>query len=84
MEEEKNSQRGCLDPNAAVWRGNHTLPTCAPGFKVLGVPISHPDFVEEFLTRKTREHELLFERIPAMKTSKARGWSFSSACNFFG
>ena len=65
--EELTASARVLDPNAVVWRGNHALPTSAQGFKVLGVPINHPDFVEEFLARKTREHELLFERIPAME-----------------
>ena len=66
-EEELTASARVLDPNAVVWRGNHALPTCAQGFKVLGVTIGHPDFVEEFLARITREHELLFERIPAME-----------------
>ena len=65
--EELTASARVLDPNALVWRGNHALPTSSRGFKVLGVPIGHPDFVEEFLARKTREHELLFERIPAME-----------------
>ena len=45
------------DPEAVVWRG----------FKVLGAPIGHPDFVAEFLAKKSREHEVLFDRIPAME-----------------
>ena len=66
-EEELTASARVLDPNADVWRGNHALSTSAQGFKVLGVPIGHPNFVEEFLARKTIEHELLFERIPAME-----------------
>ena len=43
-----------ISAGVVVWRGNHAPPTSAQGFKVLGVPIGHPDFVEEFLAKKTR------------------------------
>ena len=65
--EELTASARVLDPDAVVWRGNQGLPTHAQGFKVLGVPIGHPDFVVDCLARKTSEHELLFERIPAME-----------------
>ena len=65
--EELTASARVVDPDAVVWRGDQGLPTHAQGFKVLGVPIGHPDFVVDFLARKTNEHELLFERIPAME-----------------
>ena len=55
------------DPEAVVWRGDQSLETKVQGFKVLGAPIGHPDFVAEFLAKKSREHEVLFDRIPAME-----------------
>ena len=55
------------DPEAVVQRGDQTLETKVQGFKVLGAPIGHRDFVAEFLDKKSREHEVLFDRIPAME-----------------
>ena len=55
------------DPEAVVWRGDQSLETKVQGFKVLGAPIGHPDFAAEFLAKKSREHEVLFDRIPAME-----------------
>ena len=54
-------------PEAVVWRGDQSLETKVQGFKDLGAPIGHPDFVAEFLAKKSREHEVLFDRIPAME-----------------
>ena len=35
------------DPQA-VWRGDQGLPTAEQGFKVLGAPVGHPDFIRRF------------------------------------
>ena len=51
-------------PGAVVWRGDARLPTHQQGFKVLGVPLGHPDFVEKFLEGKIAERRVLLDRIP--------------------
>ena len=43
------------DPEAVVWRGDQSLKTKVQGFKVLGA------------SKKSREHEVLFDRMPAME-----------------
>ena len=42
--------------SATVWVGDQSLPSAAPGMRVLGSPIGHPDFVRSFLDQKTAEH----------------------------
>ena len=61
------------DPEAVVQRGDQTLETKVQGFKVLGAPIGLRDFVAEFFDRKSREHEVLFDRIPAMEDLQSAG-----------
>ena len=67
--------RGCAEltaaarmvkENATVWVGDRSLPSAAQGKRVLGSLIGHPDFVRSFLEKKTAEHSVLLERIPAV------------------
>ena len=39
--------------------------------KVLGIPIGHTENVREFLERKTRQQEVLFQRIPSVNDTQA-------------
>ena len=43
-------------PTAIVWRGDPELPTHQQGFKVLGILLGHPYFVQRFLEGKIAEH----------------------------
>ena len=67
--------RGCAEltaaarmvkENATVWVGDRNHPSAAQGMRMLGSPIGHPDFVRSFLDKKTAEHSVLLERIPAV------------------
>ena len=53
--------------DATVWRGDPELRPDQQGVKVLGTPIGQPEFVQEFLAKKSREHQTLFERIPLVE-----------------
>ena len=66
-------------PGAIVWRGDTSFLTSEQGFKVLGVPLGHPDFVERFLQKKIDEHKVLLERIPAIPDVQA-AWINLSYC----
>ena len=48
-------------------------PSPSPIFalRVLGVPMGHPEFIKEFLLKKSREHAALFERIPWVNDPQA-------------
>ena len=46
-------------PDAVAWRGDHSLPPYRKGFKVLGVPFGHPEFVKKFIQNKISEHRVL-------------------------
>ena len=66
------------------WRGDSELPTHQQGFKVHGIPLGHPDFVQRFLEGKIAEHRVLLERIPEVPDTQS-AWSFCAAAgaNFF-
>ena len=53
-----------VKPDAIVWKGDPQLFPLQQGLKVLGVPIGQPEFIREFLQRKSGEQATLFERIP--------------------
>ena len=53
-----------VKPDAVVWRGDPLLPVHKQGLKILGIPIGQPAFVADFLERKSREQQALFQRIP--------------------
>ena len=58
-------------PGAVVWRGAQELPATRQGLKVLGAPIGHPQYVQEFLRRKSEEQQVLFQRIPLVNDPQA-------------
>ena len=60
-----------VKPDAVVWRGDLGLPLSQQGLKVLGIPIGQPAFVSDFLERKSREQQTLFQRIPAVNDPQA-------------
>ena len=60
-----------VKPDAVVWRGDPGLPLSQEGLKVLGIPIGQPAFVSDFLERKSREKQTLFQRIPAVNDPQA-------------
>ena len=53
-----------LKPEAIVWRGDPLLPADQQGVKVLGIPTGRQEYVQEFLAYKTRQQQVLFQRIP--------------------
>ena len=53
-----------VKPDAVVWKGDPQLPPPQQGLKVLGVPIGQPEYVREFLQRKSGEHATLFREDP--------------------
>ena len=63
------------------------MPPHEQGFKVLGVPFGHPEFVKKFLQNKNSEHKVLLDRIPAIQDTQS-AWLLLSFCaaarsNFF-
>ena len=68
-----------LKPEAVVWRGDTSLPRCQQGVKILGVPVGQPEFVVSFLERKSEEHSVLFQRIPAVEDPQA-AWLLLLMC----
>ena len=74
-------------PGVVVWRGDRSLLTCQQGFKVLGIPFGHRDFLCSFLRRKIASHQTLLDRIPAVPDVQS-AWLLLSYCaaaraNFF-
>ena len=74
-------------PTAIVWRGDSELPTHQQGFKVLGIPLGHPDFVQRFLEGKIAEHRVLLERIPEISDTQSAwlllSFAATARANFF-
>ena len=60
-----------VKPDAIVWKGDPQLPPLQQGLKVLGVPLGQPEFIKEFLQRKSGELATLFERIPWVNDPQA-------------
>ena len=52
------------DPDAIVWRGDHTLPPERQGIRVLGTPLGSPQFVSKELEKVATNHQVLLDRIP--------------------
>ena len=67
-----------VKPEAVVWRGDTELleRTRSEG---LGVPIGQPAHVQEFLAKKGREQDTLFQRIPWACDPQA-AWLFILMC----
>ena len=66
-------------PDAVVWRGDPDLQAVNRGLKVFGVPIGHPEYVQEFLRRKSEEQQVLFQRVPLVNDPQA-SWLFLWMC----
>ena len=49
---------------AVVWRGDPLLLVAQQGTKVMGIPIGKTEYVQEFLEHKTRQQQVLFQRMP--------------------
>ena len=60
-----------VKPDAVVWKGDPELPRNQTGLRMLGVPIGQPEFVRDFLEKKTREQALLLQRIPWVQNTQA-------------
>ena len=56
----KIQERSCPGPSGM--NSDHLFPLLER--PVLGAPIGHPQYVQEFLRRKSEEQQVLFERIP--------------------
>ena len=56
----------CCALHAVVWKSDPELPLSQNGLRVLGGPIGHPLYIVDQLDSKSVEHELLFQRIPAV------------------
>ena len=54
-----------------MWKGDPQLPPLQQRLKVLGVPIGQPEFIREFLQRKSGEQATIFERIPWVNDPQA-------------
>ena len=74
------------NPQAVVWRGDQGLPTAQQGLKVLKAQVGHPDYIQNFLTQKSLEHDRLLEMIPQVPDVQA-AWLLlycaSTRANFF-
>ena len=62
-----------VKPDAVVWRGDAQLPVQSQGVRVLGTPIGRPEYVEDFLVRKSSDIDILFTRILAVEDLQS-GW----------
>ncbi len=59
------------DPDVVVWRGSD-VPTVHQGIKILGTPLGHHDFVQNFLERVADEHQQfldLLSVVPNLQSS---------------
>ena len=69
--EEMTRAARALKPEAVVWRGDPLLPAAQQGVKVLGIPVGKQEYVQE-LAHKTRQQQVLFQRIWVNDTSAFR------------
>ena len=74
-------------PTAIVWRVDSELPIHQQGFKVLCIPLGHPDFLQQFLEGKIAEHRVWLDRILEVPDTQS-AWLLLSFCaaaraNFF-
>ena len=60
-----------VEPDAVVWKSDPELPLSQHGLRVLGALIGHPLYIVDQLASKSAEHELLFQRIPAVEDLQA-------------
>ena len=60
-----------LTTTTPVWLGNPTLPHTQQGFRVLGLPLGHPEYMQEELAKLSRKHKLFFDQLPALPDLQA-------------
>ena len=70
--EEMTRAARALKPEAVVWRGDPLLPVTQQGVKVLGIPIGKQECVQEFLAHKSRQQQVLFQRIAWVNDTNLR------------
>ena len=68
-----------VEPDAVVGKSDSELPLSQNGLRVLEAPIGHPLYIVDQLASKSVEHELLFQRIPAVEDLQA-AWLLLSFC----
>lgn len=54
-----------------VWLGNPTLLHTQQGLQVLGLPLGHPEYIQEELAKLSRKHKLFFDQLPALPDLQA-------------
>ena len=69
--EELTRAARALKPEAVVWRGDPLLLAAQQGVRVLGIPIGKTEYVQEFLEHKTRQQQVLFQRIPWVNNTQS-------------
>ena len=57
--------------SAVVWKGDPSLPPSEQGVKILGIPLGHPEYVQNQLQRVSASHKQLLERIPSVQDLQA-------------
>ena len=67
------------DPDAIVWRGDHTLPLEHQGLLVLGTPLGSPQFVDRELRKGASQQQVLLDRTPHVSDCRAFGYCSCSA-----
>ena len=60
-----------LDPSAVVWKGDPSLLPAEQGVKILGIPLGHPEYVQNQLQRVSVSHRQLLERINSVQDLQA-------------
>ena len=60
-----------LTTTTPVWLGNPTLPHTQQGFRVLGLPLGHPEYMQEELAKLSKKHKLFFDQLPALPDLQA-------------
>ena len=68
-----------LDPSAVVWKGDPSLPPSEQGVKIPGIPLGHPEYVQNQLQRVSASHRQLLERIPSVQDLQA-AWLLLLCC----
>ena len=61
------------DPDAVVWKGDHTLPPDQQGLIVLGTPLGSAKFVQRELASRSAKHQSLLDRIHQVQDLQSAG-----------
>ena len=59
-----------VKPDAVVWKGDSELPHAQQGLKVLGVPIGQPEYVRNFLEKRSRGSGTFSSKLQKKNSSK--------------